>query len=66
MGPGLKFVDQWEKAGYYVCPWFMHVEPVSIVPALVSAGREDITMKDGTTLSFSAMATLKVSTCSRR
>jgi regulator of protease activity HflC (stomatin/prohibitin superfamily) len=47
-----RVVDQWEKGGYYVCgrwwkemgpglkvvvPWFTHVEPVSIVPALVSA-----------------------------
>jgi hypothetical protein len=31
-----------------------------VVPALVSTGREDITLSDGKTLSFSAMATLRV------
>lgn len=71
----LRVVDQWERGGYYVCgrwwkevgpglkviiPWFTHVETVSVAYALAGTGREDVTMRDGTTLSFSAMATLRV------
>lgn len=71
----LRTVHTWERAGYYVCgkwwkevgpglkvvvPWFTHVETVSVAQALAGTGREDITLKDGSTLSFSAMATLRV------
>jgi regulator of protease activity HflC (stomatin/prohibitin superfamily) len=70
-----RLVEQWERGGYYVCgrwwrevgpglkfvvPWFTHVETVSIVPAMVGTGRQDITLSDGSTLSFSAMATVRV------
>lgn len=50
MGPGLKIV----------IPWFIHIEPVDIVRTLESPGRQDVTLKDGSQLSFSAMATLRV------
>jgi regulator of protease activity HflC (stomatin/prohibitin superfamily) len=68
-------VSQWERGGYYicghwwkevgpglkvVCPFFTEVITAGVVPALVSTGREDITLADGKTLSFSAMATLRV------
>jgi regulator of protease activity HflC (stomatin/prohibitin superfamily) len=71
----LVIVEQWERGGYYVggkwwkevgpgikvvMPWFTHVESVTIVPALVDAGRQDITLRDGSNLSFSATATLCV------
>lgn len=70
-----RIVTEWERGGYYVCghwwremgpglklvcPWFTEVITATTVPALVSTGREDITLSDGKTLSFSAMATLRV------
>lgn len=70
-----RIVHQWERAGYYVCghwwrecgpglkpviPWFCDVMSVSIAPALVGTGREDVTLSDGSILSYSAMATLRV------
>ena len=71
----LRIVHQYERGGYYifgkwwreigpglkvVVPFFTDIMCVITVPALVSTGREDITLTDGKTLSFSAMATLKV------
>jgi regulator of protease activity HflC (stomatin/prohibitin superfamily) len=71
----LVIVSEYERAGYYVCghwwkemgpglkvvvPWFTEVLSVTVAPALVDAGRQDITLKDGTSLSFSATATLRV------
>lgn len=50
MGPGLKVV----------VPFFTSLTTATTVPALVGTGREDITLKDGTFLSFSAMATVRV------
>jgi regulator of protease activity HflC (stomatin/prohibitin superfamily) len=50
MPPGLKFV----------IPWFIHVETVDMAPTLQESGRKDITLKDGTQLSFAATATLHV------
>lgn len=76
----LKIVDQWERAGVYaggkwkeevgagmhlLCPWYHHLEPVSIAPELVGTGRQDITLSDGRTLSFSAVATLRVTDVNR-
>lgn len=70
-----RLVHAYERGGYYVCghwwrevgpglkvvvPWFTDVTIATTVPALVSTGREDITLSDGKTLSFSAMATLRV------
>lgn len=70
-----RLVHEWERAGYYVCgrywrevgpglklvmPWFCDVMPVSVVPALVSTGREDVTLSDGSNCSFRAMATVQV------
>lgn len=68
-------VDQWERAGYYVCgrwwfetgpglkfvvPWFTNVAPVSLAPAIMGTGRKDITLSDGTVLSYEATATVRV------
>lgn len=50
MAPGLKMV----------IPWFLHIEPVGTTLALESPGRQDVTLKDGSQLSFTAMATLHV------
>lgn len=70
-----RLVQQWEKGGYYVCgrwwkevgpglkvvlPFFTEVMEVSCAPAIVGTAREDITMSNGTTLSFSATATVQV------
>lgn len=67
----LRIVHQWEKAGYYVfgrciwivgpglypvVPWFMDVKTVSIAGARVGTGRQDLTLTDGSTLSYSATA----------
>jgi regulator of protease activity HflC (stomatin/prohibitin superfamily) len=71
----LRRVQQWERGGYYVMgrwvreigpgvwpvvPWFCEVLAVSVVPAIVGTGRQDITLNDGSTLSFSATATCRV------
>lgn len=71
----LRIVQAWERGGYLVCgrwhrevgpglkvivPWFCEVLTASTAPALVGCGREDITTQDGTTLSFSAIATARV------
>lgn len=68
-------VDEWERGGYYVCgrwwrevgpgvklvvPWFCDVITVSMVPAIIGTGRQDITLSDGSTLSFSATAQVRV------
>lgn len=70
-----RIVHQWERGGYLVCgkwwrevgpglkvvvPWFCDVMTAATVPALVGCGREDITVQDGSTLSFAAMATARV------
>lgn len=64
-----RLVHQWERAGFYVfgrwwrevgpgvfpvVPWFMDVRTVSVAGARVGTGRQDLTLLDGSTLSFSA------------
>lgn len=70
-----RLVKQWERGGYYVCgrwwrdigpgvypvvPWFTEVYEVGVAEAIVGTGRQDITLSDGTTCSFSAAATVRV------
>ncbi len=70
-----RLVHQWERAGFYVAgmywidvgpgvypviPWFMDVKPVSVVWHPIVSGRQDVTMIDGTTLTFDAMARARV------
>lgn len=71
----LRKVDQAERGGYYVCgrfwrevgpgiwpviPWFIDVKAYSSVPAILSTPRLDITLTDGSTLSFIASATMQM------
>jgi hypothetical protein len=71
----LRIVHAWERGGYLVCgvwkrevgpglkaviPWFCDVMTVSVAPSLVSCERDDITLQDGSTLTFRAMATARV------
>lgn len=70
-----RIVRQWERAGYLVfgrwvgevgpgcwpvLPWFFDVHTVSVVPGIVGTGRQDITVKDGSILSFAATATVRI------
>ncbi len=70
-----RIVRTWERGGYYwfgrwwrevgagvypIIPWFSEIREISIVPAIVSTGRQDITLADGTLLSFTASATVRV------
>lgn len=45
---------------YLMCPWFVDVKPFSVATAIVGTPRLDVTMKDGTTLTFSATACARV------
>lgn len=45
---------------YWIVPWFMYVETVNIVESILGTGRQDITLRDGTTLSFVATARVRV------
>lgn len=71
----LRIVRQWERAGFMVCgkwkrevgpglycvlPWFMDVHEISVAEAICGTPRLDITLKDRSTLSFSASATVQV------
>lgn len=71
----LRIVKEWERGGYLVCgrwrrevgpglypvvPWFTEVMELSVAEAIVGTGRQDITLSDGSTLSFSATATVGV------
>lgn len=71
----LRLVRQWERAGflvngkwtkevgpgvYWVVPWFMDVHEISVAEAICGTSRLDITLKDRSTLSFSASATVQV------
>lgn len=71
----LRLIQQWERGGFYflgrwqrelgpgcypIVPFFMEIRCISIVPAIVSTGRQDITLSDGTLLSFTASATVRV------
>lgn len=70
-----RIVQEWERGGYYICgkwwrevgpglkvviPFFTNVMEASCAPAIVGTSREDITMSDGKTLSFSVTATVRV------
>jgi len=70
-----RIVHQWEVAGYYVfgrykykigpgvypiVPWFMDVKEISSVSGMVATPRQDITIEDGTLVSFSTSAWAKV------
>lgn len=68
-------VREWETGGYYVCgrfwktvgpgvypvvPWFTDIVQFSKATAIVGTPRLDITLKDGTLLSFAASATVRM------
>lgn len=70
-----RIVREWERGGflvfgrwkkevgpgcYFVVPFFMDVHDISIAEAICGTPRLDITLKDRSTLSFSASATVKV------
>jgi regulator of protease activity HflC (stomatin/prohibitin superfamily) len=71
----LRRVEQWENGAYYIggrywktvgpgiwpiVPWFTEVKSRSVVPGIVRANRQDIGLKDGTWLSFSASAVMRI------
>lgn len=71
----LRRVEEWERGGYYVLgrwwrevkpgiyfvvPWFSDIKTASFAEAIVGTGRQDITLSDGSMLSFSATATVRV------
>ena len=70
-----RIVREWERGGYYVLgrwwreikpglypvvPWFTEVVEASVVEGIVGTGRQDITLSDGSMLSFAASATVRV------
>ena len=70
-----RLVRTGERGGYYiggrfwrdvgpgcwpVIPWFMDVKAYPEVPAIISTPRLDITLKDGTLLSFSVAASVRM------
>jgi regulator of protease activity HflC (stomatin/prohibitin superfamily) len=70
-----RIVRQWARGGYYifgrywrsvgpglypVVPFFTNVLEISVVPAILGTPRIDITLQDGSTLSFTAAATVEV------
>ncbi len=71
-----RLVRQWERAGYLVCgrwwkevgpgvylviPFFMDVHVVSVAEAICGTQRLDVTLSNGSTLSFQATCTARVS-----
>lgn len=53
----------WKEVGpgiYFIIPFFSDVKTISIASAIVGTGRQDITLLDGTTLSFSATVWAKI------
>lgn len=72
----IRFVHQYEGGGYYVfgrmrfllkpgrlypiVPWFCDVKTLTVVSHRVTGGRQDITMQDGTTLSFEGKAEVEI------
>lgn len=71
----IRMVLPWERGGllvcgrwtrevgpgiYFVIPWFMNVHEISVVEAICGTPRLDITLRDKSTLSFSASATVQV------
>lgn len=70
-----RLVHQWESGGYYalgrwikavkpglyvIIPFFTDVKTISVAGAIVGTGRQDITLLDGSMLSFSATVWAKV------
>ncbi len=70
-----RIVRQWERAGYFifgkwrreigpgvymVIPFFMDVHQISVAEAICGTQRQDITLSDGSTLSFQATCTARV------
>jgi len=70
-----RVVSPWERAGYLICgrwwkeigpgvyfviPFFTDVHEISVAEAICGTGRQDVTLSDGTTLSFAATCTAKV------
>jgi hypothetical protein len=54
---------KWEVGpGYYwpVIPWFMHVEPVTVVPAGAPTPLQTVTTEDGIKITFSGIALLQI------
>lgn len=45
---------------YFVIPWFSDVLTVTTTPAIVTSARQDIELKDGSTLSFAVSAWTRV------
>ena len=71
----LRLVEPWERAVYSVCgrwtfevgpgvypivPWFCEVRQQSVVTAILGTPRQDITLSDGSTLTFAATAKVRV------
>lgn len=71
----LRRVEQWEVGQYFIfgrakilvgpgiwpiIPWFIEVKSRSAVFGIVRANRQDITLKDGTWLSFSASSVMRI------
>ena len=48
--------------GYYwpVLPWFIHVEPVTVVPAGAPTPLQTVTTEDGRKVTFSGIALLQI------
>jgi regulator of protease activity HflC (stomatin/prohibitin superfamily) len=70
-----RIVKEWQRGGYMVCgkwwkevgpgcyvviPWFFDVQEVSMAGSRVGTGRQDLTLLDGSTLSFAATAWVQV------
>ncbi len=75
----LRICQPWERGVYTMCgrwtcevgpgvypilPWFFELHPVSTVPAIMGTPRQDITLTDGSTLTFSATAEVRVTSAS--
>lgn len=70
-----RMVRPWERAGYMICgywwkevghgvypviPWFFDVHTVSVAEAICGTQRLDVTLSNGSTLSFQATCTARV------
>lgn len=70
-----RIINQWEQGGFYmfgkfqhvvgpgcwpVIPWFTEIRDLSMVPALVSTPKKDITLSDTSTLHFAMTGWVQV------
>ena len=70
-----RLVEMWERGGFYIfgrywrdvgpgcypmVPWFMQVRCLSVVDRVEACGRQDITLSDGSSLSFDATALVRI------